>query len=183
MARVGTRRVRCVCRVPRRNYNSIIIGISIQLVNEEGLPIVDISEPVTAGDFAFRPDPASTFDDPDVLPLWTLSDEEKARRKAERERILDLLLACICLPLLRLEGLRVDVLASLACLPAYLWLYKYFFYFLHSAYAYHCDGDVSEMRSRREEEGVEERRRKHVEAPITETKRACQNLESKIRLD
>ncbi|GJE90702.1 hypothetical protein PsYK624_068460 [Phanerochaete sordida] len=62
-----------------------------ELVNEEGLPIIDINEPITAADFAFRPDPASVFDDPDLLPLWTLSDEEKARRKAERERILDLL--------------------------------------------------------------------------------------------
>lgn len=60
-------------------------------MNEEGLPIVDINEPITAADFAFRPDPNSAFDDPDLLPLWTLSDEEKARRKAERERILDLL--------------------------------------------------------------------------------------------
>lgn len=46
---------------------------------------------MTAADFAFRPDPNSAFDDPDILPLWTLSSEEKARRKAERERILDLL--------------------------------------------------------------------------------------------
>ena len=69
----------------------LTVGIYGQLVNEEGLPIIDINEPVTAADFAFRPDPSSTFDDPDVLPLWTLSPEERARRKAERERILDLL--------------------------------------------------------------------------------------------
>ncbi|KIP12251.1 hypothetical protein PHLGIDRAFT_124164 [Phlebiopsis gigantea 11061_1 CR5-6] len=62
-----------------------------ELVNEEGLPIIDINEPVTAADYAFRPDPNSDFDDPDLLPLWTLSEEEKGRRKAERERILDLL--------------------------------------------------------------------------------------------
>ncbi|KAI0345358.1 hypothetical protein BDW22DRAFT_1354280 [Trametopsis cervina] len=62
-----------------------------ELLNEEGLPIVDINEPVTAADFAFRPDPGSSFDDPDLLPLWTLSATEKARRKAERDRILDLL--------------------------------------------------------------------------------------------
>lgn len=55
------------------------------------MPIVDITEPVTAADFAFQPDPSSHFDDPDLLPLWTLSSAEKARRKAERERILDLL--------------------------------------------------------------------------------------------
>ncbi|EKM55150.1 uncharacterized protein PHACADRAFT_255574 [Phanerochaete carnosa HHB-10118-sp] len=69
----------------------MIVGICIQLVDEEGLPIIEINEPVTAADFAFRPDPDSTFDDPDLLPLWTLSLEEKARRKGERERILNLL--------------------------------------------------------------------------------------------
>ncbi len=35
--------------------------------------------------------PTGPFDDPDVLPQWALSEEEKARRKAERERVLDLL--------------------------------------------------------------------------------------------
>ncbi|THG98642.1 hypothetical protein EW026_g3581 [Hermanssonia centrifuga] len=68
----------------RRNENG-------ELVNEEGLPIIDINEPVTAADFAFQPDPSGIFDDPDLLPLWVLSDAERARRKAERERLLDLL--------------------------------------------------------------------------------------------
>lgn len=62
-----------------------------QLINEEGLPIVDINEPVTSADITFRPDPDGHFDDPDLLPVWALSPAEQARRRAERERILDLL--------------------------------------------------------------------------------------------
>ncbi|KAH9843177.1 uncharacterized protein C8Q71DRAFT_736247 [Rhodofomes roseus] len=66
-----------------------------ELLNEEGLPIVDIVEPVKEDTAPFPP-PASVasppiFDDPDLLPHWALSPAEKARRKAERERILDLL--------------------------------------------------------------------------------------------
>ncbi|TFY55703.1 hypothetical protein EVJ58_g8083 [Rhodofomes roseus] len=66
-----------------------------ELLNEEGLPIVDIVEPVKE-DTAPVPPPASVasppiFDDPDLLPHWALSPVEKARRKAERERTLDLL--------------------------------------------------------------------------------------------
>ena len=79
------RYARAICSVISDTHSQL------QLVNEEGLPIIDISEPVTAADFAFRPDPNSDFDDPDLLPLWTLSEEEKARRKTERDRILDLL--------------------------------------------------------------------------------------------
>ncbi|PCH37877.1 hypothetical protein WOLCODRAFT_22915 [Wolfiporia cocos MD-104 SS10] len=60
-----------------------------KLLNEEGLPIIDIVEPVT--DEKTSSQPANVFDDPDLLPLWALSPAEKARRRAERERILDLL--------------------------------------------------------------------------------------------
>ncbi|OBZ69078.1 hypothetical protein A0H81_10742 [Grifola frondosa] len=60
------------------------------LVNEEGLPIIDIVEPLSASEQTSASDPSQLFDDPDVLPLWTLSPAEKARRRAERERILDL---------------------------------------------------------------------------------------------
>ncbi|KAI0086183.1 hypothetical protein BDY19DRAFT_365463 [Irpex rosettiformis] len=63
----------------------------VELINEEGLPIVDINEPVTATDITFRPDPDGHFDDPDLLPAWALSPAEQARRRSERERILDLL--------------------------------------------------------------------------------------------
>ncbi|TCD66007.1 glycosylphosphatidylinositol anchor biosynthesis [Steccherinum ochraceum] len=61
-----------------------------ELVNEEGLPIIDISEPADPAAVTTQSSTA-TFDDPYVLPQWTLSPEEKARRKAEHERILDLL--------------------------------------------------------------------------------------------
>ncbi|CAL1705147.1 unnamed protein product [Somion occarium] len=61
-----------------------------ELVNEEGLPIVDISEPVVgAADTTFAT--ASNLDHPDLLPLWAISASEKERRKAERERILEIL--------------------------------------------------------------------------------------------
>lgn len=71
--------------------SGLIKGELCQLVNEEGLPIVDINEPVTVADIAFKTDSTGQFDDPDLLPLWTLSSAEKTRRKTERERILDLL--------------------------------------------------------------------------------------------
>ncbi|KAI0636688.1 hypothetical protein C8Q77DRAFT_1050663 [Trametes polyzona] len=61
-----------------------------ELVNEEGLPIVDIVEPVPANQPSTTPRPLPTLSS-DVLPLWTLSPAEKARRRAERDRILDIL--------------------------------------------------------------------------------------------
>ncbi|KAI0362435.1 hypothetical protein OH77DRAFT_1416696 [Trametes cingulata] len=62
-----------------------------RLVNEEGLPIVDIVEPVPANQELATSTPALSSGDPDLLPLWTLSPAEKARRRAERDRILDML--------------------------------------------------------------------------------------------
>ncbi|KAI0929182.1 hypothetical protein AcW2_004958 [Taiwanofungus camphoratus] len=62
-----------------------------ELLNEEGLPIVDIVEPVPETTSASASSPTHIFDDPDLLPPWALSPGEKARRRAERERILDLL--------------------------------------------------------------------------------------------
>ena len=62
------------------------------MVNEEGLPIIDIVEPVpeTKG-----PSPPTSINPPsldsDLIPLWALSPAEKARRRAERDRILDIL--------------------------------------------------------------------------------------------
>ena len=61
-----------------------------QLLNEEGLPIIEINEPESSLATTTYP-PSTTFDDSNVLPLWTLSPEEQVRRKRERERILDLL--------------------------------------------------------------------------------------------
>lgn len=63
----------------------------IQLINEEGLPVVDIVEPVPAEGNIPPKQGASVSHDPDILPLWALSPTEKARRRIERERILDLL--------------------------------------------------------------------------------------------
>lgn len=60
-----------------------------QILNEEGLPIIDITEPVLA--------PSVTAsvpilpEEPVVLPLWTLPSIELERRRAERNRVLDLL--------------------------------------------------------------------------------------------
>ncbi|KAL6305281.1 hypothetical protein BKA93DRAFT_779147 [Sparassis latifolia] len=64
-----------------------------ELVNEEGLPIIDIREPMAdaSSPIASAISPEHIFDDPDLLPPWALSPAEKARRRAERERILDLL--------------------------------------------------------------------------------------------
>ncbi|KZT09621.1 uncharacterized protein LAESUDRAFT_646357 [Laetiporus sulphureus 93-53] len=59
-----------------------------ELLNEEGLPVVDITEPISETPSS---EPGHIFNDPDLLPLWALSPAEKARRRAERERILDLL--------------------------------------------------------------------------------------------
>ena len=60
-------------------------------MNEEELPIIDITEPIPPDNNAPSTHQISNFDDPDLLPLWALSPDEKARRKAERERILDAL--------------------------------------------------------------------------------------------
>lgn len=60
-------------------------------MNEEGLPIIDIVEPVPAFENPSTPSTVPAFQDPDVIPLWALSSSEKARRRAERDRILDAL--------------------------------------------------------------------------------------------
>ncbi|RPD66389.1 hypothetical protein L227DRAFT_570274 [Lentinus tigrinus ALCF2SS1-6] len=64
-----------------------------ELLNEEGLPIIDIVEPVPAPDDGPSPVAAApiTSGDSDVIPLWALSAAEKALRRAERDRLFDLL--------------------------------------------------------------------------------------------
>ncbi|KAI0723982.1 hypothetical protein C8T65DRAFT_628114 [Cerioporus squamosus] len=63
-----------------------------ELVNEEGLPIVDIVEPVPSNE---GPPPVAATPiasgDTGLIPLWALSPAERARSRAERERIFDLL--------------------------------------------------------------------------------------------
>ncbi|PIL24251.1 hypothetical protein GSI_14004 [Ganoderma sinense ZZ0214-1] len=62
-----------------------------ELVNEEGLPIIDIVEPVPANETSVAANAVPASQDPNLIPLWALSIQEKARRRAERDRILDLL--------------------------------------------------------------------------------------------
>lgn len=75
-------------------YGNVIYSIAdsqIQLLNEDGLPIIDISEPVNE-DFQTNtlssPVPDS---EQDLIPPSLLPPDEKERRRRERERILDLL--------------------------------------------------------------------------------------------
>ena len=60
-----------------------------QLLNEEGLPIIEIAEQIGPE----QPSSSNAFAPPFSadLPSWTLPEDEKARRRAERERILDTL--------------------------------------------------------------------------------------------
>ncbi|KAF7363683.1 Glycosyltransferase Family 22 protein [Mycena sanguinolenta] len=59
-----------------------------QLLNDEGLPIIEITEPATASESQ----PASGYLDEDApAPLSALSGSERERRRHERDRILDLL--------------------------------------------------------------------------------------------
>ena len=62
-------------------------------MNEEGLPIIDIVEPVPATGEGPSPYVGAIppSNDPDLIPLWALSPAEIARRRAERDRILDIL--------------------------------------------------------------------------------------------
>jgi hypothetical protein len=62
----------------------------VKLVDEEGLPIIDITEPLQGAD----PTPTSDrplMADPELVPLVSLSETEVERRRRERDRILDLL--------------------------------------------------------------------------------------------
>jgi hypothetical protein len=64
-----------------------------QILNEDGLPIIDINEPLPSESTSATP-AAGKFvvpEPPIVLPLWTLPSAELERRRAERDRILDLL--------------------------------------------------------------------------------------------
>jgi hypothetical protein len=59
------------------------------LINEEGLPIVDISEPIDPTDLrTIKSLPTPVTVEP-LLPLATLTDEARARLRAKRDQILD----------------------------------------------------------------------------------------------
>ncbi|KZV71829.1 hypothetical protein PENSPDRAFT_664089 [Peniophora sp. CONT] len=66
-----------------------------ELLNEEGLPIIDITEPVTEPDTTATHSDAGTFTIPETpvtpLPTFALPDEERAREQAEMDRLFDLL--------------------------------------------------------------------------------------------
>ncbi|EPQ57995.1 hypothetical protein GLOTRDRAFT_136801 [Gloeophyllum trabeum ATCC 11539] len=60
-----------------------------ELVNEEGLPIVDINEPTNSS--TEGPGESVPYEEPDLLPLWALGPAERDRRRRERDRLLDML--------------------------------------------------------------------------------------------
>ncbi|KAL7283624.1 hypothetical protein ACG7TL_003059 [Trametes sanguinea] len=62
-----------------------------ELVNEEGLPIVDIVEPVSGDGALATTNFSSPLPESELIPVWKLPPEEQARRRAERDRILDML--------------------------------------------------------------------------------------------
>ncbi|KAH7913987.1 hypothetical protein BJ138DRAFT_1110916 [Hygrophoropsis aurantiaca] len=62
-----------------------------ELLNEEGLPIIDITEPLSQSVDAESPQPPLLIDTPDLVPLNQLPSLEQERRRRERDRILDLL--------------------------------------------------------------------------------------------
>ncbi|THU84796.1 hypothetical protein K435DRAFT_869899 [Dendrothele bispora CBS 962.96] len=63
-------------------------GRGAERFNEEGLPVVDINEP---GGSAPVPTNQPILNEPDLIPLSSLSPGERERRRTERDRILDLL--------------------------------------------------------------------------------------------
>ena len=75
----ATRRVRYVLMIP--DLNRIEYWTFSQLLNEEGLPIIDIVEPVPANEGPAAIAAIPTPQEPDVIPLWALSPQEKARRR------------------------------------------------------------------------------------------------------
>lgn len=76
-------------------------------MNEEGLPIVEITEPIANND-TFNETSGTSLDDDELTPLSMLSPQERARRKREQERIFDLLEEEE-----RLEQARIDAAESI----------------------------------------------------------------------
>jgi hypothetical protein len=65
----------------------------LKILNEENLPIIEISEPLPVdADFGATASGAPLMgDQSNSLPLWALSSAQIQRRRAERDRILDIL--------------------------------------------------------------------------------------------
>ena len=69
---------------------SIEFSLRVQkLVNDEGLPIIDISEP--AADTVGVNRTAAPFHEPDLIPVSSLSALEREERRRTQDRILDML--------------------------------------------------------------------------------------------
>ncbi|KAF7975835.1 hypothetical protein HWV62_8395 [Athelia sp. TMB] len=62
-----------------------------ELVNEEGLPIIDVTEPIIDDQINGVSGNLVTADASDLVPLASLPDLERDRRRIERDRILDML--------------------------------------------------------------------------------------------
>lgn len=60
-------------------------------MNEEGLPIIDVTEPITDEQSKPQPDHPTIADEPGLVPLRSLPDVERERKRIERDRILDML--------------------------------------------------------------------------------------------
>lgn len=58
-----------------------------ELLNDEGLPIIDITEP--AADISDVHSPAASFHEPDLTPESSLSASEREQRRRTRDHILD----------------------------------------------------------------------------------------------
>lgn len=63
--------------------------LKLQLLNEEGLPIIDIAEPVNEGSRTSISPPRIL--ERELIPLSVLPPDERERRRRERDRVLDLL--------------------------------------------------------------------------------------------
>ena len=69
---------------------AFIYASTLKVLNEEGLPIIDISEPVNdSSEVSQAPEAFVSEEDPPQL--WSLSDQERMQLRIRRDRILDIL--------------------------------------------------------------------------------------------
>lgn len=62
-----------------------------KLINEEGLPIIDVTEPVTGDEASQGSQTPVVLEEPDLIPLKSLPPSDLERLRVERDRMLDLL--------------------------------------------------------------------------------------------
>jgi hypothetical protein len=60
-------------------------------VNEDGLPIIEITEPLPNADSPGPNERTPVLDEPEIVPLNSLTPSERDRRRVQRDRILDFL--------------------------------------------------------------------------------------------